>query len=203
MLLFATETCNRAFEIRLRGPEAQGSYSDPETGCPYSLSLSSQMPGRCTPGHMQRRVYCLLSPYRSTACKQRHGAYSSNLRSPLPSLYPKETVAKLQESDVTTKLMSFVRVLKPGHPWWRCQLWPTPTTALWCRCCSVERKHAQQVNVTLAEMGTGNCEMCLLATGWHKSKIPCSPEWLYRSFWTTCCLHLQGSYLTAPFRRTK
>jgi len=26
-------------------------------------------------------------------------------------VYPKETVAKLQESDVTTKLMSFVRVL--------------------------------------------------------------------------------------------
>jgi hypothetical protein len=61
-LLLATEPCNRALEIRLRVLEAQGSYRDPLTGCPYSLwvdlpSLSSQMAGRFTPGHMQRRVY--------------------------------------------------------------------------------------------------------------------------------------------------
>jgi hypothetical protein len=28
--------------------------------------------------------------------------------------------------------------------------------------------------VILVEVGTEKCEMCLLATGWHKSKIPCS-----------------------------
>jgi hypothetical protein len=32
-------------------------------------------------------------------------------------------------------------------------LWPVRTTARWCRCCSVERKRAEQVNVTLVEMG--------------------------------------------------
>jgi hypothetical protein len=31
------------------------------------------------------------------------------------------------------------------------------------------------VNVTLVEVGTEKCEICLLATGWHKSRAPCSP----------------------------
>ena len=53
-------------------------------------------------------------------------------------------------------------------------LWPAQTTALWCRCCSVERNHAEQVNVILVEVGTEKCNICLLATGWHRNKIPCS-----------------------------
>jgi hypothetical protein len=29
--------------------------------------------------------------------------------------------------------------------------------------------------VILVEVGTEKCEICLLATDWHKSKMPCRP----------------------------
>jgi hypothetical protein len=109
MLVSAAETCNRALEIRLRRLEAnRPAVLTALGGLPQPILANARIVYTKPHYFAAHAKTCLRSHLTAQQpVNNDKGApltvNSSNLSSPLSYVYPTKTVAKLQESDVTTK----------------------------------------------------------------------------------------------------